>query len=204
MKGFEIKIFERNFEKHDEYKLKQMSGVRFMIINYLNYCAVPKYSEIFEKNVTDEEFVALLSSIPCGKAKEVIILSVSIEKVQPIGELLAPIDKSLAEEMSVAKVTAYHNVNIEEFEIICDLLESKTMELSSILTDWYQCQRKDKLSAVLLRNYLHENKISYNSSKRVLQIFDEVNKNRIKELLMKKCQIDSCEVKVYEKMLQVF
>ena len=44
-----------------------------MIINYLNYCVVPKYSEIFEKNVTDEEFVALLSSIPCGKA--IFILS---------------------------------------------------------------------------------------------------------------------------------
>ena len=112
--------------------------------------------------------------------KEIIILSVSMEKVQPIGELLLPIDKSLAEKMSVAKVTAYHNVNIEEYEIICDLLESKTMKLSNILANWYQCQRKDRLSAVLLRNYLHENKISYNSSKRVMQIFDDVNKKMYK------------------------
>ncbi len=146
-----------------------------LIVSPVNQ-ALARLEEITSRNVVlgskEKQFFSNI--------KEVIILSVSIEKVQPIGELLAPIDKSLAEEMSVAKVTAYHNVNIEEFEIICDLLESKTMELSSILTDWYQCQRKDKLSAVLLRNYLHENKISYNSSKRVLQIFDEVNKKMYK------------------------
>ena len=83
-----------------------------------------------------------------------IVLVVCMEKVQPIGELLFEFDSLIHPEIGETTIVAYHCINIEEFESICNLIELCPDELSEIFVNWFADQRKDIRSAVVLANYL--------------------------------------------------
>ena len=102
---------------------------------------------------------------------QLIILSVSMEKVQPIGELLYYSDSKIMPNTSGTGMVAYHNLNAEDYEAICNLLESKPRELKQILVSWFHDQRKDRLSAVLLANYLYSFDLPYTCSAYVDSLF---------------------------------
>lgn len=104
--------------------------------------------------------------------EEVIVLSVTMEKVQPIGELLFVLDKKLKSKLSNTKIVAYHNVNIEEYENLCNLIETQADKLPNLLTDWFKCQRKDKRSGVVLANYLIGCNLPYTCSNYVETLFN--------------------------------
>lgn len=89
----------------------------------------------------------------CG-VEQTIILSVSMEKVQPIGELLFDFDAQVKQHLSHTNVVCYHNISVEDYEVVCNLIENCPDELPTILTSWYKDQRVDKRSAVVLVNYL--------------------------------------------------
>lgn len=86
--------------------------------------------------------------------EQTVILSVCMEKVQPIGELLYAFDDQVKEELAGTHVVAYHNINVEDYEAICNLIETCPDELPTILTSWFADQRKDIRSAVVLVNFL--------------------------------------------------
>ena len=88
--------------------------------------------------------------------EQTVIFSVSMEKVQPIGDLLFELDAALKPDLNGTNVVAYHNINIEEYEFICNLLETCPSELTKILVDWFTDQRKDIRSAVALANFLSD------------------------------------------------
>ena len=83
-----------------------------------------------------------------------IVLAVCMEKVQPIGELLFEFDSLIRPEIGETTIVAYHCINIEEFESICNLIELCPDELPEIFVNWFVEQRKDIRSAVVLANYL--------------------------------------------------
>lgn len=83
-----------------------------------------------------------------------IVLAVCMEKVQPIGELLFEFDDLVVPEIDGTSIVAYHCINIEEFESICNLIELCPDELPDLLVNWFADQRKDIRSAVVLANYL--------------------------------------------------
>ena len=86
--------------------------------------------------------------------EQTIILSVTMEKVQPIGELLFAFDTKVKQHITNTNVVCYHNLSVEDYEVICNLIENCPDELPTILTSWYKDQRVDKRSAVVLVNYL--------------------------------------------------
>lgn len=86
--------------------------------------------------------------------EQIVILSVCMEKVQPIGELLYAFDAKIKEQLTGTRVIAYHNVSVEDYEVICNLIETCPNELPTILTSWFADQRKDIRSAVVLANFL--------------------------------------------------
>lgn len=102
-----------------------------------------------------------------------IILAVCMEKVQPIGELLLEFDKMIAPDISETNIVAYHSINIEEFEVICNLIELCPAELPKIFAEWFADQRKDVRSAVALANYLSSRQKPYSCSQYVSQLFNE-------------------------------
>ena len=111
--------------------------------------ALDRLMEIYsDNNDLTEDVVNFFKDI-----EQVIIISVSMEKVQPIGELLYKSDQAL-KELAETNVVAYHNINIEECEVICNLIETCSDELSAILIKWFNDQRLDSRSAVTLANFL--------------------------------------------------
>lgn len=106
----------------------------------------------------------------CG-VEQTIILSVSMEKVQPIGELLFDFDAQVKEHLSHTNVVCYHNISVEEYEVVCNLIENCPDELPTILTSWYKDQRVDKRSAVVLVNYLSSYGKQYVCSQYISDLF---------------------------------
>lgn len=86
--------------------------------------------------------------------EQAVILSVCMEKVQPIGELLYAFDSEIKGQLAGTCVEAYHNISVEDYEVICNLIETCPDELPTILTSWFADQRKDIRSAVVLANFL--------------------------------------------------
>ena len=105
--------------------------------------------------------------------EKTIILVVSMEKVQPVGELLLKLDRGIQAGIQDLNIVAYHNVNIEEYEAICNLIEICPLELANILTDWFSDQRKDIRSIVILANYLHTAQKPFSCSSYVSILFDK-------------------------------
>lgn len=105
--------------------------------------------------------------------KHVIVLSVSMEKVQPIGELLNAFDAEIKSDLPEIQVLAYHNINVEDFEVVCYLIETCAAELPTIFTSWFASQREDVRSAVLLVNYLPSCGKKYICSKYVSKLFSD-------------------------------
>lgn len=105
--------------------------------------------------------------------EQTIILSVSMEKVQPIGELLFMFDAAIKPELSGCNVVAYQNVCVEEYEVICNLIETYPDELPEILTAWFMAQREDIRSAVVLANFLPSCGKQYVCSKYVSTLFED-------------------------------
>jgi len=105
----------------------------------------------------------------------VIVLSVSMEKVQPIGSLLYAADNLLKCDSSKKRITvglikAYHNLNIEDFEAICNLI-GQGQDISGILIDWFNGERQKNLTAIPLANYLLNNGYPYTCSDKLQDIF---------------------------------
>lgn len=105
--------------------------------------------------------------------KNVVILSVCMEKVQPLGELLYKSDKDVEQIFLGTNIIAYHNLSIEDYEAICKLVEENPKELLNILVKWFKDQRKDARSAVVLANFLESYGKKYACSKYVSNLFNE-------------------------------
>ena len=103
--------------------------------------------------------------------EQTIILSVSMEKVQPIGELLFDFDAQVKQHLSHTNVVCYHNISVEDYEVVCNLIENCPDELPTILTSWYKDQRVDKRSAVVLVNYLSSYGKQYVCSQYISDLF---------------------------------
>ena len=103
--------------------------------------------------------------------EQTIILSVSMEKVQPIGELLFDFDAQVKQHLSHTNVVCYHNISVEDYEVVCNLIENCPDELPTILTSWYKDQRVDKRSAVVLVNYLSSYGKQYVCSQYISHLF---------------------------------
>lgn len=103
--------------------------------------------------------------------EQTIILSVTMEKVQPIGELLFDFDTKVTEHLTGLNIIAYHNVNIEDFEAICNLIEKYPDEVPEILRLWFIDQRKDVRSAVVLQNFLSDIGKQYTCPEYVSNLF---------------------------------
>ena len=130
---------------------------------------ITRLKEIYShNNDISEEILSFFSGI-----EKTIILSVSMEKVQPIGELLFSFDAQVKPYLSGTNVVCYHNISIEDYEVICNLIENCPNELPTILTSWYEDQRLDKCSAVVLANYLSKYGKQYTCSRYILDIFEK-------------------------------
>lgn len=110
-----------------------------------------------------------------------IILSVCMEKVQPIGELLYIFDAKIKDQLTGTQVVAYHNINVEDYEVICNLIETCPDELLTILTTWFTDQRKDIRSAVVLASFLSSCNKEYVCSKHLSILFS----NSLREISLK-------------------
>lgn len=95
----------------------------------------------------------------------------SMEKVQPIGELLFDFDAQVKQHLSHTNVVCYHNISVEDYEVVCNLIENCPDELPTILTSWYKDQRVDKRSAVVLVNYLSSYGKQYVCSQYISHLF---------------------------------
>lgn len=142
--------------------------VKDLMIDPVNQ-VLERYKEIY----SDENDIDVKTKTFFQGVDQTIILSVSMEKVQPIGELLYEFDKDINPQLAGTKVVAYHNVNIEEYEAICNLIQTAPDELPQILIEWFKAQRKDKRSAVVLANYLISCKKPYVCSKYVSDLFNK-------------------------------
>ena len=123
-----------------------------------------------EINSDDNNIPEEILKFFCG-VEQTIILSVSIEKVQPIGELLFDFDAQVKQHLSHTNVVCYHNIGVEDYEVVCNLIENCPDELPTILTSWYKDQRVDKRSAVVLVNYLSSYGKQYVCSQYISDLF---------------------------------
>lgn len=122
-----------------------------------------------------------------------IILSVSMEKVQPVGKLLYEFDERVKETISGTNVVAYHNVSIQDYEVICGLIEDYPEEVSAILLRWFEDQRKDSRSAVVLSNFLHTFNKKYRCLEYVSLLFDQAFEEIIKRTFEKPTTLDTLQ-----------
>lgn len=135
-----------------------------------------RMEEIFSKNIT----------FPNDKTKEyfkgiteIYVICVSMEKIQPVNDLLQFADKFLKSGelrsvlkkgvepsnciISNSKIVAYSNFNIEDFEAICNLIENK-VDIFPLLQEFFNIRNGDKREIVLLRNYLGARALPYECS----------------------------------------
>ncbi len=143
-----------------------MAEVDDLVVNPVNQ-ALARTGELFSGNCQIEDKYNVFFS----NADRLIICSVSMEKVQPVGELLYYSDKKIISTIPDIKMCAYHNLNIYDYEVVCGLLESRPKELGELLVSWFLDQRKDERSGVVLSNYLFNRNIPYNSSNYVSFLF---------------------------------
>lgn len=113
--------------------------------------------------------------------EQIVILSVCMEKVQPIGELLYTFDTKIKDQLAGTRVVAYHNVSVEDYEVICNLIETCPDELPAILTSWFVDQRKDIRSAVVLANFLLSCGKQYVCSMHISSLFAD----SLREIMLK-------------------
>lgn len=100
-----------------------------------------------------------------------VVLIVSMEKVQPVGELLLNLDAVISPELTDTNVTVYHNINIEEYEAVCNLLEKNPVVLYDTMVGWFSDQRQDARSIVVLPNYLHSCNLPFLCSDYISALF---------------------------------
>ena len=62
-------------------------------------------------------------------------------------------------------------LSVEDYEVVCNLIENCPDELPTILTSWYKDQRVDKRSAVVLVNYLSSYGKQYVCSQYISHLF---------------------------------
>ena len=127
-------------------------------------------SRLKEINSNDNNVPETIKKFFSGVDKT-IILTVSMEKVQPIGELLFTFDAKVKQHITNTNVVCYHNVSVEDYEVICNLIESCPEELPIILTSWYNAQRADKRSAVVLAHHLSSYGKPYVCSQYISDLF---------------------------------
>lgn len=116
----------------------------------------------------DEDTLSFFAGV-----ENTIILVVSMEKVQPVGELLSLFDQGVNADTQGSNIIAYHNVNIEEYEAICNLIEICPLELQRIMTNWFTDQRKDPRSIVILANFLCDDEKPFSCPTYVSSLFDD-------------------------------
>ena len=111
----------------------------------------------------------------------VIALCVSMEKIQPVGKLLLYADDRLLytrdEQAKISeRIKAYHNINIEDYEVLCNLIEQR-VDVSILLVDWFKANRNDNYTAIPLSNYLSTKGYNYTCPKRVDEMFSSIMEN---------------------------
>jgi len=108
----------------------------------------------------------------------IFVVIVSMEKVQPVGSLLKYADCFLTtdEEYKIIneKIVSYYNINIEDFEAICNLIEEIPTELPDVLLDWFNESRTDDNVIIPLPNYLISKNYSYKSPSELEEKFKQI------------------------------
>ena len=107
----------------------------------------------------------------------IVALSVSMEKVQPVGELMQYSDSLLRgdgeSKLNCDKICCYHNLSIEDFEAVCNLIEQQPFKILEIMVDWFSSLRSDPLNIIPLANYLAEHELPYCCPPEVSQLFSD-------------------------------
>lgn len=123
-------------------------------VKELMFCPTKQVSDRLKEICSDDNDINGSTAEFFAGVERTIVLAVCMEKVQPIGELLFEFDSLILPEIGETTIVAYHCINIEEFESICNLIELCPDELPEIFVNWFADQRKDIRSAVVLANYL--------------------------------------------------
>lgn len=123
-------------------------------VKELMFCPTKQVSDRLKEICSDDNDIIGSTAEFFTGVERTIVLAVCMEKVQPIGELLFKLDSLILPEIGETTIAAYHCINIEEFESICNLIELCPDELPEIFVNWFAEQRKDIRSAVVLANYL--------------------------------------------------
>lgn len=123
-------------------------------VKELMFCPTKQVSDRLKEICSDDNDINGSTAEFFAGVERTIVLAVCMEKVQPIGELLFEFDSLIRPEIGETTIVAYHCINIEEFESICNLIELCPDELPEIFVNWFAEQRKDIRSAVVLANYL--------------------------------------------------
>lgn len=123
-------------------------------VKELMFCPTKQVSDRLKEICSDDNDIIGSKAEFFAGVERTIVLVVCMEKVQPIGELLFEFDSLIRPEIGETTIVAYHCINIEEFESICNLIELCPDELPEIFVNWFAEQRKDIRSAVVLANYL--------------------------------------------------
>ena len=76
-----------------------------------------------------------------------------------------------AERGKNAQLAYSFDISVEDYEVVCNLIENCPDELPTILTSWYKDQRVDKRSAVVLVNYLSSYGKQYVCSQYISHLF---------------------------------
>lgn len=123
-------------------------------VKELMFCPTKQVCDRLKEICSDDNDIIESTAEFFAGVERTIVLAVCMEKVQPIGELLFEFDSLIRPEIGETTIVAYHCINIEEFESICNLIELCPDELPEIFVNWFVEQRKDIRSAVVLANYL--------------------------------------------------
>lgn len=105
--------------------------------------------------------------------EEVIALTVSMEKVMPVGELMIFADNTIKDKVKGpnTKICCYHNINIDDYEALCNLVEKQSEDIPQILISWFKVQRTHPNYIIPLANYLIENGYVCNCPSEVVDNF---------------------------------
>lgn len=148
-------------------------------VKELMFCPTKQVSKRLKEICSDDNDIVGSTAEFFSGVERTIVLAVCMEKVQPIGELLFEFDDLLVPEIDGTTIVAYHCINIEEFESICNLIELCPDELPELFVNWFLDQRKDIRSAVVLANYLSScgkpNRCSRYISKRFSESMKEIS-----------------------------
>ncbi|WP_458630967.1 hypothetical protein [Paenibacillus sp. CMAA1364] len=122
--------------------------------------------------------------------KQIYVICVSMEKIQPINDLLCYADKFLIEgksapiedngsisntdwKIKTPEICAYFNFNIEDYEALCNLIDQK-IDVFSLLSEFFSIRKGHKYEVVPLSNFLIHKEHKYDCSEFVQNELEKV------------------------------